>query len=142
MSHFLSSRLPRSLDQLFYKVLAKTYTPVFFRIDVGEVIFNHEIQPYSDYEISQHEVQRRLILVKNEQQLCVNFENRTEDEQTLSNNSCIFDDFSKYNLLFNFDSIRSNLFKYESAFPVIICAKKADKVSQLYFEYGLPDFFQ
>ena len=135
----LSSRLPRSLDLLRYKVAEKTYAPVFFRIEMDDIIFNHEIESYSGYEISNHLIQRKLVLVKNEHQLCVDFESPTDNAQS-SNNLCISDELIKYNLIPDFEFVKSSLFK-ENNFPVVIGAKKADKVSQLYFEYGLPDFF-
>ena len=135
----LSSRLPRSLDLLRYKVAEKTYAPVFFRIEMDDIIFNHEIESYSGYEISNHLIQRKLVLVKNEHQLCVDFESPTDNAQS-SNNLCISDELIKYNLIPDFEFVKSSLFK-ENNFPAVIGAKKADKVSQLYFEYGLPDFF-
>lgn len=60
----LSSRLPRSLDLLRYKVTEKTYAPVFFRIESSDIIFNHEIQVYAGSTISKHLVERKLVLVK------------------------------------------------------------------------------
>lgn len=135
----LSSRLPRSLDLLRHKVVEKTYAPVFFRIDTDGIICNHEIESYSGCEISDHLIQRKLVLVKNEHQLCVDFESLTDNTQS-SNNLCISNELIKYNLIPDFEFVKSSLFK-EANFPVVIGAKKADKVSQLYFEYGLPDFF-
>lgn len=135
----LSSRLPRSLDLLRYKVAEKTYAPVFFRIEMDDIIFNHEIESYSGYEISNHLIQRKLVLVKNEHQLCVDFESLTDNVQS-SNNLCISNELIKYNLIPDFEFVKNSLFK-EANFPVVIGSKKADKVSQLYFEYRLPDFF-
>lgn len=135
----LSSRLPQSFDRLFYNVVEKTYTPVFFRIETDDSIFNHEIESYSGCEISDHLIQRKLVLVKNEHQLCVDFESLTDNTQS-SNNLCISNELIKYNLIPDFEFVKSCLFK-EANFPVVIGAKKADKVSQLYFEYELPDFF-
>ena len=80
-----------------------------------------------------------MVLVKNEHQLCVDFESPTDNAQS-SNNLCISDELIKYNLIPDFEFVKSSLFK-ENNFPAVIGAKKADKVSQLYFEYGLPDFF-
>lgn len=135
----LSSRLPRTLDLLRHRVTGKTYTPVFFRIDTDGSIFNHEIKSYSGCKISDRLIQRKLVLVKNEHQLCVDFESLTDNEQS-PNNLCISNELIKYNLIPDFEFVKSSLFK-ENNFPVVIGAKKADKVSQLYFEYGLPDFF-
>lgn len=135
----LSSRLPRSLDLLRYKVAEKTYAPVFFRVDTDGIICNHEIESYSGCEISDHLIQRKLVLVKNEHQLCVDFESLTDNTQS-SNNLCISNELIKYNLIPDFEFVKSSLFK-EANFPVVIGSKKADKVSQLYFKYGLPDFF-
>jgi hypothetical protein len=135
----LSSRLPRTLDLLHHRVAEKTYSPVFFRVDTDGIIFNHEIESYSGCEISDHLIQRKLVLVKNKHQLCVDFESLTDNTQS-SNNLCISNELIKYNLIPDFEFVKSSLFK-EANFPVVIGAKKADKVSQLYFEYGLPDFF-
>ena len=137
----LSSRLPRSLDLLRHKVAEKTYAPVFFRIESRDMIFNHEIQVYAGSTISKHLVERKLVLVKNEHQLCIDFNNRVNDEQSSSNNLCISDEFAKYNLVPNFETIKNCLFRSEGRFLTVVGAKKADKVAQLYFEYGLPDFF-
>lgn len=135
----LSSRLPRTLDLLRHRVIVKTYTPVFFSVDTDGIICNHEIESHSGCEISGHLIQRKLVLVKNEHQLCVDFESLTDNTQS-SNNLCISNELIKYNLIPDFEFVKSCLFK-EANFPVVIGAKKADKVSQLYFEYGLPDFF-
>lgn len=137
----LSSRLPRSLDLLRHKVAEKTYAPVFFRIESRDMIFNHEIQVYAGSTISKHLVERKLVLVKNEHQLCIDFNNRVNDEQSSSNNLCISNEFAKYNLVPNFETIKNCLFRSEGRFLTVVGAKKADKVAQLYFEYGLPDFF-
>ena len=135
----LSSRLTRTLDLLRYKIIEKTYSPVFFRVDTDGIICNHEIESYSGCEISDHLIQRKLVLIKNEHQLCVDFESLADNIQS-SNNLCISNELIKYNLIPDFEFVKSSLFK-EANFPVVIGAKKADKVSQLYFEYGLPDFF-
>lgn len=135
----LSSRLPRTLDLLRHRVAEKTHTPVFFRVDTDGIICNHEIESHSGCEISDHLIQRKLVLVKNEHQLCVDFESLTDNTQS-SNNLCISNELIKYNLIPDFEFVKSSLFK-ENNFPAVIGAKKADKVSQLYFEYGLPDFF-
>ena len=137
----LSSRLPRSLDLLRHKVAEKTYAPVFFRIESSDMIFNHEIQVYAGSTISKHLVERKLVLVKNEHQFCIDFNSRVNDEQSSSNNLCISDDGATYNLVPNFESIKNSLFRSDGAFLTVIGAKQADKVAQLYFEYGLPDFF-
>lgn len=135
----LSSRLPRTLDLLRHRVAEKTHTPVFFRVDTDGIICNHEIESHSGCEISDHLIQRKLVLVKNEHQLCVDFESLTDNTQS-SNNLCISNELIKYNLIPDFEFVKSCLFK-ENNFPAVIGAKKADKVSQLYFEYELPDFF-
>jgi hypothetical protein len=137
----LSSRLPRSLDLLRYKVAEKTYAPVFFRIESSDIIFNHEIRVYAGSTISKHLVERKLVLVKNEHQFCIDFNNRVNDEQSSSNNLCISDELAKYNLVPNFETIKNSLFRSDGTFLTVIGAKQADKVAQLYFEYGLPDFF-
>lgn len=137
----LSSRLPHTLDLLCYKVAEKDYAPVFFRIESSDIIFNHEIQVYAGSTISKHLVERKLVLVKNEHQFCIDFNSRVNDERSSSNNLCISDDGAKYNLVPNFESIKNSLFRSDGTFLTVIGAKKADKVAQLYFEYGLPDFF-
>lgn len=137
----LSSRLPRTLDLLRYKIIEKTYSPVFFRIEFSNIIFVHEIQAYSGCEISSDLAQRQLILVKNDRQFCIDFNNRVNDEQSSSNNLCISDESVKYNLTPHFETIKNSLFRSDGTFLTVIGAKKADKVAQLYFEYGLPDFF-
>ena len=137
----LSSRLPRTLDLLRYKIIEKTYSPVFFRIEFSNIILDHEIQAYSGCEISSDLAQRQLILVKNDHQFCIDFNNCVNDEQSSLNNLCISDESVKYNLVPHFETIKNCLFRSECTFTSVVGAKKADKVAQLYFEYGLPDFF-
>ena len=81
----LSSRLPRTLDLLRHRVAEKTYTPVFFSVDTDGIICNHEIESHSGCEISDHLIQRKLVLVKNEHQLCVDFESLTDNTQSSNN---------------------------------------------------------
>ena len=121
----LSSRLPRTLDLLRYKIIEKTYSPVFFRIEFSNIIIlDHEIQAYSGCEISSDLAQRQLILVKNDHQFCIDFNNCVNDEQSSLNNLCISDESVKYNLVPHFETIKNCLFRSECTFTSVAALKK------------------
>lgn len=49
--------------------------------------------------------------------------------------------FTNYNLFDDFANVKGSILKLETVLPVVIGSKQAERVSQLYFEYWLSDFF-
>lgn len=136
----ISSKLPNFANRIFYKTVEKCYTPVFFRIACNGDILNHEIKQYSGNEIGEYLIQRKLALVKNERQFYVDYQDKSYDF-TFNNGSYPFKNFTNYNLFDDFANAKGSIFKLETVLPVVIGSKQAERVSQLYFEYGLSDFF-
>lgn len=136
----LSSKLPVSFDLMSYKTIGKLYAPVFFRIDCNGDILNHEINQYSDNEIEKYLIQRKLALVKNECQFYVDSQDKANNS-AFNNGTYSANSFTHYNLFDDFANIKRSLLKSESDLLVVIGEKQAERVAQLYFEYGLPDFF-
>lgn len=136
----LSSKLPHFSNRIFYKTIEKCYTPVFFRIACNGDILNHEIKQYSGNEIGEYLIQRKLALVKNERQFYVDYQDKSNDF-TFNNGSYSSKNFTNYNLFDDFANVKGSILKLETVLPVVIGSKQAERVSQLYFEYGLSDFF-
>ena len=136
----LSSKLPNFSNRIFYKTIEKCYTPVFFRIACNGDILNHEIKQYSGNEIGEYLIQRKLALVQNERQLYVDYQDKSDD-LTFNNGTYSSKSFTNYNIFDDFSNAKRSILRLENVLPVVIGSKQAERVVQLYFEYGLPDFF-